>query len=957
MAQHPQPLLCVALDLEMTGTNADKDAIIEIGAVRFTGEALDGDEFHSFVRPPKSIPYNIRRLTGIRDDMLRGAPERDEALGLLEHYIGDAPLVGHNIGVDLRFLHAAGLKLRNPLFDTYDLVVTLFPELQTYTLAALASHLGVATTHHHRALDDAHTTRRVFLKLLAHLRSLDAQTREELRRLPVSGSWTVGALLDALPSGAAGATTSSSTGLGGHGTDLRDRLAEQHDVSPRVFQLGGLGQQLPPPFQTSAEMLAVATQAQAMVRPAVAQQAQGFLSEGGARLLDLDLDRVDLISLLAPAARWAVATNSRVVISAPDAATMSRVAREIAPQAFAAAGVSRTQYSVAELGERESYLCVRRWLGGATVADGAEVATGVTRELGGLTNWSKRTQRGSRAELSSPLREGSAWERSRAGVELRDSAMDCPYGAAGYCFLSSAQNAANAAWIVVTTHNALAAALLGRDNLLPPTTRVIALDPAALEDALREARTHALRPTFVTALLSDLSMMTEQGQRVGLLHWAWQAYCPTDPVRGQAWADEVSKAMVLADDYFAALHIVGQMIAPKSDDHRVTIDDGVRRSQAWRQAYGAWGNFRSALDGVINLLRAIANEAETQAPRATSDVACAMVELLFSARQLEAIRDAGDELMEPATPHLVTWIERRKTPEEVDGESGRHIATPRGLRTSGGPVKSDTDLFGVYPLYGDAVRPLVANGNGLLLAGPGLAAGGDFDMSRTMFGLPHETRAANYSRDRAEQTLLCLPTDVPEPNMPHYQERLNQTLIRLATELDGRLVVFFASRGALNAGAQGIRHALEQRGILTLAQGIDGSSGVLWRRFNAEPRAVLLGGSFWKHMPEQTRRSYCIVIPRLPTPAESDAVVVARGEQWDDPYEGYSIPTAAQRMRIALARLAWSHEERNAIVLFDRRALVRSYGHAALATLPRCQELRAPVDEITREVSYWIGPA
>jgi DNA polymerase III epsilon subunit family exonuclease len=951
VAQHPQQPLRVAIDLEMTGSTVGDDEIIEIGAVRFAGDhagSLDGEPFQSFVRAQKLIPHNIRRLTGIDDAMLRTAPPLTEAIARLERYIGDAPLVGHNVAADAQFLRAAGMVLRSPLLDTYELAVTVLPQLQSYTLEALAAHLGVAATRYHRALDDAQTTRRVFLKLLARLQTLNPQTRDDLARLPSSAPWTVGALLEAVPAGATSAAPAS--GLGGHGAGLGARLAEQYDISPRVYQISGLGQAPPPPFQTSGEMVAIASQAQASVRPAVAQQTLRLLTEGGALLLDLDNDRADLVSLLAPAARWAVDTGGRVVISAPNAATMRHVARAVAPEAFAAAGVSRSQVSVAELGERESYLCLRRWFGGATASDGAGITPDVTRGLARLTVWSKNAERGSRWELSLPAQEESAWERSRAGVEVRDSALNCPYDATGYCFVSAAQTTANAARIVVTTHKALAASLLGKDDLLPPATRVIALDPYALEEALRDARTHALRYDFVTALLHDLCATTEDGRRIGLLRWAWQVYCPTDPVREQAWADEVNCAVAAAENFFAALHIAGQLIAPDPKQRTAAVDRDVRRSPTWRQVSVAWDGLRGALDGVINLLRAIANEAEAQSPRATSDLACAMVVLLFTARQLEAARDAGDELLEPTASQVVAWIDR------PDG-SGEPDATPRGRRISGGPVQCDTDLLGVYPRYGDAVRPLTASGNGLLLAGPGLAAGGDFDYSRGVFGLPIETRAANFGRDRSDQTLLCLPTDVPEPGVQHYQERLNQTLVRLAMELDGRVIVYFASRSALRASAQGIRRMLEQRGILVLAQGIDGSARNIWRIFNAERRVALLGGSFWNAMPEQGRRRYCVVIPRLPLPAESDPLVVARAEQWDEPYEQYSIPTAAQRMRVALARLAWSHGERNAIVLFDRRAQTRDYGHAALATLPRCQELRAPVDEIAREVADWIGPA
>ena len=64
----------VALDLETTGLDADRDAIMEIGAVRFD---LDGhaETFSTFVDPERPVPYRIPRLPnprqGVRVDPIR----------------------------------------------------------------------------------------------------------------------------------------------------------------------------------------------------------------------------------------------------------------------------------------------------------------------------------------------------------------------------------------------------------------------------------------------------------------------------------------------------------------------------------------------------------------------------------------------------------------------------------------------------------------------------------------------------------------------------------------------------------------------------------------------------------------------------------------------------------------------------------------------------------------------
>ena len=67
------PKVFVALDLETTGLEPDRDAIIEVGAVRFKGERVEA-EYSTLVNPNRKLSPFITRLTGITDDMLVNAP-------------------------------------------------------------------------------------------------------------------------------------------------------------------------------------------------------------------------------------------------------------------------------------------------------------------------------------------------------------------------------------------------------------------------------------------------------------------------------------------------------------------------------------------------------------------------------------------------------------------------------------------------------------------------------------------------------------------------------------------------------------------------------------------------------------------------------------------------------------------------------------------------------------------
>ena len=63
----------VAIDLEMTGVDAGKDKIIEIGAIRVR-EGKETDIFTSFVNPGMKLEERIINLTGIQEEDVKDAP-------------------------------------------------------------------------------------------------------------------------------------------------------------------------------------------------------------------------------------------------------------------------------------------------------------------------------------------------------------------------------------------------------------------------------------------------------------------------------------------------------------------------------------------------------------------------------------------------------------------------------------------------------------------------------------------------------------------------------------------------------------------------------------------------------------------------------------------------------------------------------------------------------------------
>ncbi|OQY30698.1 MAG: hypothetical protein B6243_09870, partial [Anaerolineaceae bacterium 4572_5.2] len=181
----------VALDLETTGLNPKQDAIIEIGAVRFNERRIE-DEFKALINPGRNIPNFITGLTGITNEMVRGAPNIHDVLGDFEAFVGDAPVIGHNVRFDLGFLQRYKILQYNDVIDTYEMAAVLLPSASRYKLGAISQLLGVPLRDAHRALDDARATQGVFARLYEVAENLPLDLLAEITRLSEPLDWDAG---------------------------------------------------------------------------------------------------------------------------------------------------------------------------------------------------------------------------------------------------------------------------------------------------------------------------------------------------------------------------------------------------------------------------------------------------------------------------------------------------------------------------------------------------------------------------------------------------------------------------------------------------------------------------------------------------------------------------------------------------------------------------------------------
>lgn len=174
----------VVFDLETTGVSTNKDAIIEISAVKVKNGEVE-DTFDSLVNPMRHIPSSATAVNQITDKMVEHAPVLTEVLPKFLEFIGDMILVGHNIhSFDTSFIYDAvllqyGTEFKNDYVDTLYMARKYLKQLSHHRLVDISEHFGFSTEGAHRALNDCVMNQKCFEELGKLEREYDKKRLEK----------------------------------------------------------------------------------------------------------------------------------------------------------------------------------------------------------------------------------------------------------------------------------------------------------------------------------------------------------------------------------------------------------------------------------------------------------------------------------------------------------------------------------------------------------------------------------------------------------------------------------------------------------------------------------------------------------------------------------------------------------------------------------------------------------
>lgn len=178
----------VIVDIETTGLLPAANEITEVAALRVEkGEIRD--VYASLIKINCPLPEEIKKLTGITDEMLReSGGDKGKVLKDFLGFVKETPLIAHNVEFDIPFLNQhlkEGLakSLNNPLICTLKLSRKLLPGLSSHKLGSVAEYFKIPTPLTHRAPGDVEITYQLWLKLIELLERQGISKLEDVLKI------------------------------------------------------------------------------------------------------------------------------------------------------------------------------------------------------------------------------------------------------------------------------------------------------------------------------------------------------------------------------------------------------------------------------------------------------------------------------------------------------------------------------------------------------------------------------------------------------------------------------------------------------------------------------------------------------------------------------------------------------------------------------------------------------
>lgn len=881
----------VAIDIESTGLDHEKDEVIEVALVRFQN-GLAVDHYQTLVKPSQEVRAFIHTLTGISADDLANAPVFGDVADSIRSFIGNFPLVAHNAQFDSRFLKQAFARIgqvieNQAIYDTLLLSRIIWQDVTNHRLETLIASLGIERAASHRALPDAQACGELFVLSIQKFQDFSASIRFELARLAKGTVWEslFATLSPTEPTpfilASENATTPKGAPQGKVPNRVRDYFAPNGALSRTVPGYVANEQQ-----QHYAEIV------------------ERNLFMGGLAVLEAGTGTGKSLGYLVPAAVKAAVNGERVVISTATRALQEQLLQKDIPLLEPIMG---GKLKAAIVKGRNNYLCLRKF---HEHLDHAELLLPVDEReaMMPLLPWVERTTTGDANESG-----GFHIGRNRQlWAKLASESSTCVGSSCAYyqqCFGLGARRKAAEANLVLVNH-ALFLQDLATDFAILPTYEHIVFDEAhRLPQAAHEV--FGKRIWFFRYRNQVKILVHVRNPKHGLLAeletWLSTQLGDSEALPFVQLSEKTRQGVQEAEKHLHRFFLrIGKNLKRFADR------DGLRYSQPL--AIEADADPKPALNELDSLLASMRELMEklVEVPGSAAfqrDLEGSRKELESFRRDFEFVTHSSNEdwafwMEEPGNPHtLVLWAQPI--------EPGKQFAAK------------------FYPWIKSA-----------LFTSATMSVQGGLEYYMERMGM-HLIESESPKRPFAR--ILDMPFDVdarrqiliadflPKPNEKAFQAAMDEVLCAILPEIPVSSMVLFTALSALGKSHDALAPLFAARNRNLLSQHTDGAIDNLVEIFRKSKGSCLIGAQMlWEGVDLPGDALEFLVIPKLPFPTPGDALVQARGDlaraRGGNSFKDVFIPEAVLALRQGMGRLIRGKEDKGVVLLLDPRLIHENYG-------------------------------
>ncbi|MCC6475452.1 3'-5' exoribonuclease [bacterium] len=891
----------VALDVETTGLDPDRNELIEVGAVLFRS-GVEEKSFTSFVKPRTLPDAFITELTGITCADLQDAPELDVVRRQFREFIADYPIVGQNIDFDIGFLSAHfGLEFRftnRLVLDTAMLARTFFPFSPRFGLASLCRQFGVSLESHHRATADARACAQVLEKIVERLPDeVWDDLAKGLHRVIAPTEHRSVPFFKALIRCAEGIDRPEAP------DDQREFIAADAIPDPvAVLDEGGECESALPFFSPRDAQVQMA------------RDVQRALAGDEVLVIEAPTGVGKSLGYLTPALAWALDSEDderQVVISSHTRALQEQLcSKDLADLELALSGRIRS----AVLKGRRNYLCLRRFQALWEDAD-SRLSDGDRLKLLPLLKWAELTQTGDISEIGafSSESESLLWSHI-CSDPVSCSGANC--GAHRGDFFRSALDRSQQAHLLFLNHALLttdAARFLGAKS---GTRRLIIDEAHQLERAAVSAATVEFSSQTVR---SALSRFTDERANRGLLSKLAREFASSNETaqKGISALDRVVKQCYRASRQ--AFQSAASQFQPSRNSERIRIRAG---SPAQTALASEFSSLISALKEILDLAEDLARSLKSTNESSRSERE-RLLEFRSAREQLSELLQEAEQILN-FEQRVVCWA-------DVYGQ-----AASRSLSLSCAPVNAAEFLSAsLWPFAESAV-----------LTSATLTTAGDFGHLTSSLGLSSLDAARLSTKSLpspfdlpAKMTALC-PTFLPETrNATEHLRAVGDLIAEVVSEHARGTLILCTSNAAANELNSRLQPLARKLNRVCLQQTSASQIPELVRSLREERNGILIGSmGLWEGIDVVGDALQILIVVKLPFDVPTEPWIEAKSElitaSGGDAFNQFSLPVCTLRLRQGIGRLIRSGEDHGVVVITDSRLVNTRYGSRISQSMP-----------------------